>query len=171
MRLLAPTRNPRHRLAVLLLTTALVASPAAFAQTALPVGVPAAAPTGAPTKGGPGTMMQGMPNPMNMMVKKDKDGNIPKAEFLAPAKARFDVMDTNKDGSISRAELLAPAEESFARQDTNKDGKISPEEQKTMMMGMPKGYPMMPPANKPPATASSAPNSQAPAKPAVKSGQ
>jgi hypothetical protein len=80
-------------------------------------------------------------------------------------------MDTNKDGSISRAELLAPAEESFARQDTNKDGKISPEEQKTMMMGMPKGYPMMPPANKPPATASSAPNSQAPAKPAVKSGQ
>ncbi|MFN7611338.1 MAG: hypothetical protein ACK5QX_10455, partial [bacterium] len=62
-------------------------------------------------------------------------------------------------------------EEAYTQLDTNKDGKISPEEQKTMMMGMPKGYPMMPPANKPPATASSAPNSQAPAKPAVKSGQ
>ena len=151
MRFLTPTRNPRHRLAVLLLTTALVASPAAFAQNSATGSTPAAAPVGVAAGGQQGHGM--MQRPMQTM-DANKDGSISKAEYLLPTQARFDAMDTNKDGAISKAEFQAPVEKSFDLMDANKDGKISSEEQKTMMKGQPMGFPMKSPGIPPVAPSS-----------------
>lgn len=44
---------------------------------------------------------------MGPMMDADKDGTITKAEFMAPALARFERMDANKDGQVTKEERQA----------------------------------------------------------------